>query len=123
LAGVTGNRLDHTFCNLGIVLKFFKQVKLKIIAEESFLIPYAGIAELSTVPGETVSIYGFNRRTKITSQGLFYPLKNIPLPFGEKESTSNVAVGHKVILKISGGIIFVIREFRVLRKYGLLQYT
>ncbi len=23
LVGATGNRLDHTFCNLGIVLKFF----------------------------------------------------------------------------------------------------
>jgi len=45
LLGVTGNRLDHTFCNLGIVIKFFKKIKLKIIAEESLLIPYEGKIE------------------------------------------------------------------------------
>ena len=42
LLGVTGNRLDHTFCNLGIVIKFFGKIKLKLIAEESLLIPYKG---------------------------------------------------------------------------------
>lgn len=116
LLGVTGNRLDHTFCNLGIVIKFFKLIKLKIIAEESLLIPFTGRVELNTIPGEIISIYGLDKKTKITSEGLKYPLKNIILPFGEKESTSNVAVGEKINLKISGGIIFVIRNFNTARK-------
>ena len=37
LVGATGNRLDHTFCNLGIVLKYFPQMKISLIAENSFL--------------------------------------------------------------------------------------
>ncbi|OGU52935.1 MAG: thiamine diphosphokinase, partial [Ignavibacteria bacterium GWC2_36_12] len=90
LLGVTGNRLDHTFCNLGIVIKFFNKIKLKIIAEESLLIPYKGDVVLKTFPGEIISLYGFDRKTKITSTGLKYPLKKSTLPFGEKESTSNV---------------------------------
>ena len=40
LAAVTGNRLDHTICNLGIVLKFMNQLKISIVAEDSFLKPY-----------------------------------------------------------------------------------
>ncbi|MHB1685825.1 MAG: thiamine diphosphokinase [Ignavibacteriaceae bacterium] len=120
LTGVTGDRLDHTFCNLGIVLKFFKKIKLNIIAENSYLKAYSGKLELKTIPGEIISIYGFDSKTKIISDGLKYPLKNISLPFGKKESTSNVAVSKKINLNIKGGIIFVIRDFSVMKKYGLL---
>ena len=84
LVGVTGNRLDHTFCNIGIVLKFFPQIKISLIAENSFLKPYTGNVELNTSPGETISLYGISPKTKISSNGLKYELKNIALPFGVK---------------------------------------
>ena len=119
LVGVTGDRLDHTFCNLGIVLKFFDKIKIKLIAENSILIPYQGKVKFQTLKGETISLYGFNEKTKITSKNLKYPLRNISLPFGKKESTSNLTTSSEVELKISGGIIFVIRDFNVVRKYGL----
>lgn len=120
LIGVTGDRLDHTFCNLGIVLKFFEKIKLSIAAENSFLSVFSGNVELQTFPGETISLYGFNSKTKIFSEGLKYPLKNISLPFGEKESTSNVALTDKVKLKIKGGKIFIVRDFNLLKRNGLL---
>ncbi len=119
LLGVTGDRLDHTFCNLGIVIKFFNKIKLELIAEDSLLLPYAVQVELKTFPGETISIYGFDRKTKITSTGLKYPLKNSILPFGEKESTSNIALSNKVLLKIRDGIIFVIRDFNTVKSNDL----
>ena len=120
LAGVTGDRLDHTFCNLGIVIKFFNQIKVSILAEKSLLIPYRGEISFSSIPGETISVYGFDEKTKITSSGLKYPLRNIALPFGRKESTSNVAKGNNVNLKIKNGIVFVIRDFETMKK---LQYA
>jgi thiamine pyrophosphokinase len=120
LTGVTGDRLDHTFCNLGIVLKFSYLAKIRIIAENSFLAPYSGNVDIKTCSGETISLYGFNSKTKIVSEGLYYPLKNISLPFGVKESTSNLAVGRVVRLRISGGIIFVIRDLKTVIKYDLL---
>ena len=119
LLGVTGDRLDHTFCNLGIVIKFFKEIKLRLIAEDSLLIPYTGFVELKTFLNETISLYGFDRKTKITSKGLKYPLKNSSLPFGEKESTSNVAISKKVTLRTKSGIIFVIRDFNSVKLHGL----
>jgi thiamine pyrophosphokinase len=120
LLGVTGDRLDHTFCNLGIVIKFFHKIKLQIIAEDSVLTPYAGNVELKTIPGEIISLYGFDTKTKISSKGLFYPLKNISLPFGKKESTSNIAESGNINLKIKGGIIFVIRDLNILIQNNLL---
>ncbi len=119
LLGVTGDRLDHTICNLGIVLKFFSVIRLSIIAENSFLTAYTGKVKLSATPYETISLYGFNRNTKIISRGLKYPLKNIPLPFGERESTSNVATGKSGDLSITGGVIFVVRDYNTMRKNGL----
>jgi len=120
LIGVTGDRLDHTFCNLGIVLKFFDRINLSIAAENSFLTAFTGSIVLQTVPGETISLYGFNNKTIIYSEGLKYPLRNISLPFGEKESTSNVALINKVKLKIRGGKIFIVRDFNLLKKNGLI---
>ena len=113
LTGVTGNRLDHTFCNMGIVLKFYNTVKLKIIAENSLLAPFSGDVSIKTCSGETISIYGFDKKTKIKSEGLYYPLKNISLPFGEQESTSNIATGEIVNLKISGGISLKMTSFQI----------
>jgi thiamine pyrophosphokinase len=119
LFGSTGNRLDHTFCNLGIVVKFFPRIKISMVAENSFLKPYKGQLKLKTYPGETISIYGLDRKTKITSKGLKYKLKNITLPFGEKESTSNIATGDEVDLKITGGLVFIIRDVNLMMKYDL----
>jgi thiamine pyrophosphokinase len=119
LTGITGDRLDHTFCNLGIVLKFSHLVRLRIIAESSLLAPYTGDVNLKTCSGETISLYGLNAKTRILSEGLYYPLKNISLPFGIKESTSNIAVGREVKIRISGGVIFVIRDFKTVIKHDL----
>lgn len=119
LCGVTGDRLDHTFCNLGIVIKFFKEIKLKIIAENSLLIPYTGKVQLNTLPGEIISLYGLDEKTKITSKGLHYSLENSSLPFGKKESTSNYAETEIVNLEIKGGIIFIIRDFNSVKKNKL----
>ena len=119
LLGATGNRLDHSFCNLGIVLKFFPQIDLSLIAEDSYLKPYKGKVQIRTISGETMSLYGFSKKTKIISKGLKYPLENVALPFGEKESTSNIAQSDKVELKISGGIVFLIRDLTMMIKYDL----
>jgi len=122
LIGVTGNRLDHTICNLGIVLKFFTKINLSLLAENSYLKPYTGEVLLKTQKGEIISLYGFDKKTKIISEGLKYPLKNISLPFGEKESTSNVSTSNSIQLKIRNGIIFIIRDFNFIKKYDLFQF-
>lgn len=119
LLGVTGDRLDHTLCNLGIVIKYYNKIRLIIIAENSVLMPLSKINIIKSVPGETVSLYGFNKKTKITTKGLKYPLKKTALPFGERESTSNVSTSNEIKLDIEGGIIFVIRDINFLKSNDL----
>ncbi|MDA3860037.1 MAG: thiamine diphosphokinase [Melioribacteraceae bacterium] len=120
LLGGTGNRLDHSICNLGIVLKYYNKIKIIIIHGKTILFPYSENVKLKTISNETISLYAFNEKTIISSEGLKYPLQKSTLLFGKKESTSNVALGDEVNLKISGGIVFVIRELKVMRKNGLI---
>lgn len=116
LLGATGDRLDHSFCNMGIVIKFFNQINISILHRKSFLKAYSGKVSLASIKDETISIYGIDKKTKITSAGLKYKLKDIALPFGVRESTSNVATKKFVELNINGGIAFVIRDFETMVK-------
>lgn len=120
LLGATGDRLDHSFCNMGIVLKFFDRIKISIVHHNSILNVYTGNISLRTKVGEIISLYGFDSKTKITSQGLKYPLKNTSLPFGKRDGTSNIAVAENILLKVKGGKIFVIRDLKVLKENGLI---
>lgn len=120
ITGVAGDRLDHLFCNLGISFKYSDKIKIRILYEKSILDVYKGEVEIVCFPGETISIYGIDKNTRITSFGLKYNLKNTSLPFGVRESTSNIALSEKIKLEIKKGKIFVIRNYDVLRKNGLL---
>lgn len=119
LLGVTGDRLDHTICNLGIVLKFFDKIKISLVSEKSLLLPINKTTYFKSKTGETISLYAFDNKTKITSTGLKYKLINTALPFGVKESTSNVAVQNNIKLKVTDGIVFVIRDFNFMKKHDL----
>ena len=120
LLGVTGDRLDHTICNLGIVIKFYQKIKCNIVAENSYLTPTDNTIIMKSKAGETISIYAFDKQTKISSDGLKYHLRNSLLPFGEKESTSNVAIKNQVKLIVKGGIIFIIRDFNFIKQNDLI---
>ena len=121
LLSVTGDRLDHSFCNLGIALKYFHKINVRIISETSLLTVYEKQISFAAKKGEYISLYAFDKKTKITSQGLKYPLSESQLPFGVRESTSNVAVKAEVKLSIKNGKIFVIRDFETMRKYDLFS--
>jgi thiamine pyrophosphokinase len=118
LLGATGDRLDHSICNIGIVLKYFSKVRIFILHQKTLLAAYEGEIDLATTPGEIISIYGIEKRTRITSKGLKYRLRDVALPLGVRESTSNVARGKSVNLKIRSGRVFVIREFSELKRNG-----
>lgn len=119
LLGVTGDRLDHTIGNLGIIIKFYAKIHISLVAENSILFPANTNLTIKSKINETISLFAFNNRTRITSEGLKYKLTDARLPFGERESTSNVSISKQVSIKISSGIIFIIRDFNIVRKNDL----
>lgn len=121
LLGATGDRMDHTICNIGIVLKYFDEIKVLLIHRKSILTPYTGEAILNTVPGETISFYGFDSKVRISGTGLYYPLQNCNLNISQSESTSNVATGNNVNLMIDNGVILVIRDLKLVLENDFLS--
>lgn len=117
LLGVIGDRLDHSFGNLGIAKRFSEFISIIIVTEMSILTVHTGNTIFDTHPGEIISIYGFDDKTKITSKGLKYPIDNEPISFGKREGTSNQATGKIVELKIKNGRVFVIRELKTIMRY------
>lgn len=120
LLGATGDRLDHSFGNIGILLKYYGAIKIKLIHRNSVAEVHSGKTFLKTDHGEIISIYGFDGKTKFISSGLKYPLNNISLKFGEREGTSNEALGSEVMLQIKGGKALIIRDLKLSVKHGLL---
>ena len=121
LLGASGDRLDHTLCNIGNLLKYADKIKLGMLHEKTFARVYEKVAELESVPGETISIYSFSEKNLITTYGLKYKLKNEPLPFGVRSSTSNEAVNNKIKITASSGKFILIREFNVIKRNGFIH--
>jgi len=120
LIGATGNRLDHSFNNIGLLLKYYNSLNIILLHEKSAAYVIEGNVKFNAEIGETISLYGFDRQTRIISKGLKYPLENIALPFGIKDGTSNSAVQTEVELNITGGKILIVRELNLLFKNGYI---
>jgi len=57
LLGVIGNRLDHSFCNIGIALKFYDIIKVRLLSGKSILSVQKGRS--------IIKLYFTFRRTKV----------------------------------------------------------
>jgi thiamine pyrophosphokinase len=119
LLGVIGDRLDHSFCNLGIAYRYSYKINLIILSGKSMMTVITGDYQFPSVKGEVISMYGIDGQTRVTTSGLKYPVKYSALEFGVKESTSNVATGSQVKLHVLGGKIFLIRDFETVKMYDL----
>lgn len=110
LLGGTGDRLDHSIANIGFIIKYSKLIKLYLIHINSVLYTISGINDINVRKDETISLYAFDSKTKLTSFGLKYKLNDTSLMFGEKDSTSNVALTDKIKINVKGGIAIIIRN-------------
>jgi len=112
LLGVTGDRLDHSLNNIGLALKYGDKIRIFIYSEKSLLEVFTGTLKIEGFRRETVSIYGFDSNTRITTKGLKYPLDGEVLPFGVRDGTSNEVLEEKFEVTAEGGTAILIRNAR-----------
>jgi thiamine pyrophosphokinase len=120
LVSCDGFRLDHSINNISHLIKYFDRIKLRFIDSETFAVPYFANVELSTQIGETISLYGFSDKTRVSSEGLKYELNDMLLQFGFSDSTSNESNSVSICLAIEGGIIIIFRNLQTAIKYDYL---
>ena len=92
---------------------------IRVFSKESIIIPVQGVYTFLSRAGETISIFAFEKKTRISTLGLKYPLNKESLAFGERESVSNEAAGEIVSLKVVNGSAILVRDTKVVMKYDI----
>ncbi len=110
LLGGTGDRFDHSLANIGIMLRYYDKIKIHLVHFDTIATVIKGKSKFVTSPGETISLFAFDGKTKIQSKGLKYSLDNIALKFGEREGSSNEAIGNSIELNVRYGKVLIIRN-------------
>jgi thiamine pyrophosphokinase len=112
LMGLSGTRLDHTIANIQLLMLPLQKKVPAVIADKHNQIRLTDSEiEISGTKGDTISLLPLtNEVCGITTTNLEYPLNNADIKLGSSLGVSNVMLCDKVMIKISSGILAVIKS-------------
>jgi len=105
VTGATGRRLDHTFANFSILLKYHQKMTLTFLDVHCTVQMITGDNRLNIPKGTIVSLMPMGRCEGIVTEGLAYPLQDEPLELGVREGLSNVVVSSPVHIHVGKGFL------------------
>lgn len=105
--GATGLEHDHFLGNLTTALLFKKNIRISFHDDFSVFFFAENPVLLEDTKNRIISIYPFPEAENVTSQGLFYPLKNNTLSSNGLISTRNHSLEDKVKITFSKGEMLV----------------
>jgi len=111
IVGATGKREDHTLGNISLLLEYIKDIKVIMVTDTGILLPLLGSSEISSFPGQQVSVFSILPEVEISSQGLRYPLYRKKIG-NWWEATLNEALGESFSLDFSNGRVIVYLKFK-----------
>ena len=92
LFGFSYGRDDHHLANLFIMKNFSDRIKMKMYTDKSLIFCINKHSTFLSKTDQTVSIFTFNEKTTITTTGLKYALKDLPLT-SPSQGISNLTTG------------------------------
>ncbi len=110
IVGATGKREDHTIGNISLLVEYVKEVNVIMVTDTGILLPFLKSSEVSSFPGQQVSIFAIDPDTEITSHGLRYPLVGTKIR-NWWFATLNEALGNSFSLEFSNGRVIVYLKF------------
>lgn len=110
ILGGTGKREDHTIGNISLLVEYIRDVKVIMVTDTGILMPYLKSSEVSSFPGQQVSIFSIDPETEISSKGLLYPLNRKKIK-NWWEATLNEALGDSFSLEFYGSPIIIYLKF------------
>lgn len=112
ILGATGRREDHTLGNISLLVDYaVAGARVRMITDRGVFVPVSGHAAFDSFEGQQVSIFTLSEKTRVTTHGLRYPLKNAPLT-GWWQGTLNESLAAEFALDIDGGWGIVYLLFR-----------
>jgi thiamine pyrophosphokinase len=110
IVGATGKREDHTIGNISLLVEYIKNVNVIMVTDTGILRPFLRSSEISSFPGQQVSIFSIDPETEVTSSGLRYPLRRTKLK-NWWVATLNEALGESFSLEFNVGRVIVYLKF------------
>lgn len=110
IVGATGKREDHTLGNISLLAEYIKTVNVIMVTDTGILRPFLKSSEISSFPGQQISIFSIDPETKVTSQRLRYPLRKTKLS-NWWFATLNEALGDSFSLEFNIGRVIVYQKF------------
>jgi thiamine pyrophosphokinase len=110
IVGATGKREDHTLGNVSLLADYIKDVNVIIITDTGIFRPFLKSSEISSFPGQQVSIFSIDPGTEVTSHGLRYPLTRTKIT-NWWFATLNEALGDSFSIEFNTGRLIVYLNF------------
>ncbi len=80
ILGATGLREDHTIGNISLLLEYADFLNVKMVSDFGIFLCVQSGDEITSYPGQQISIFANNSELAISSKGLKYPLDDTRLP-------------------------------------------
>jgi thiamine pyrophosphokinase len=110
IVGATGKREDHTIGNISLLAEYIKDMNVLMVTDTGILRPFLTSSEISSFPGQQVSIFSIEPETEITSSGLRYPLNRTKVK-NWWFATLNETLGDSFSLEFNTGRVIVYLKF------------
>lgn len=105
--GGSGGEQDHFLGNLHVAFLFKNELKIIFFDEFSTYFFVDQNFELDNVLGKTISILPFPKVEYLTTEGLFWELKNENLDITTRISTRNKAISNKISIQYKRGALLI----------------
>ena len=109
LYGATGKRIDHFMGNIALMLAYARKgyrIRLVDPEHESWILQ--GRECLKGSLGQEISLIALSEKAMVTTEGLYYPLKNGVLLQDSPRGISNVFLGEEAVIDVHSGFVLVV---------------
>jgi len=105
----TGGRLDHAMENLGLLGRWARRggPRVELLDGHHRISAVAGAREFATRGGQGLSLLPLGSCATVTVQGVRWPLTGEPLDLAGRTGVSNLALGERVTVSVTGGVLLV----------------
>jgi thiamine pyrophosphokinase len=108
IVGGTGKREDHTIGNISLLADYVGNVDIIMVTDTGIFRPLFKSSEISSFPGQQVSIFSINPEMEVTSYGLRYPLNKTKMT-NWRQATLNESLGDSFSLDFNGRLIVYLK--------------
>jgi thiamine pyrophosphokinase len=109
--GIHGKQTDHLMTNFSVLLRYSKKIStIKVYDathEHYFLHEGNRMATIERTENTKISLTPLPIATGVITQGLFYPIANEDMTFGEREGLSNIISASPAIITLASGSLLI----------------